>query len=139
MSDSTTPHALLAAQGVHAARGHLVLAALSDGRWWTTRDLVRATAVAHRVVVDTLAAVDTELERDGDRVRLHDPARYARLADRPRLADPVGHLVDAYSDVEAELGRLVEAAPPPRTDLDHVSATARTASTLSATRLMVMP
>lgn len=127
MSDSTTPHALLAAQGVHAARGHLVLAALSDGRWWTTRDLVRATAVAHRVVVDTLAAVDTELERDGDRVRLHDPARYARLADRPRLADPVGHLVDAYSDVEAELGRLVEAAPPPRTDLDHVSATARTA------------
>ena len=120
-------HALLAAQGVHAARGHLVLAALSDGRWWTTRDLVRATAVAHRVVVDTLAAVDTELERDGDRVRLHDPARYARLADRPRLADPVGHLVDAYSDVEAELGRLVEAAPPPRTDLDHVSATARTA------------
>ncbi|GAA3976434.1 bis-aminopropyl spermidine synthase family protein [Thermobifida alba] len=128
MSDDTAaPHALLAGQGVHAVRGHLVLGALADGRWWTTRDLVRATAVAHRVVAETLAAVEAELDRDGDRVRLRDPARYASLAARPGLADPVGHLVDAHPEAEAELRRLVAEAPAPRADLDHVSATARTA------------
>ena len=81
--------------------------------WWTTRDLVRATAVAHRVVAKPSPRSRHELDRDGDRVRLHDPARYAPLADRPGLADPVGHLVDAYSEAEAELGRLVAAAPRP--------------------------
>ncbi|KUP98534.1 bis-aminopropyl spermidine synthase family protein [Thermobifida cellulosilytica] len=127
MTDRTAPHAPLAERGVHAVRGQLVLGALADGRWWTARDLVRATAVAHRVVADTLAAVETELDRDGDRVRLRDPDRYAPLAARPRLADPVGHLVAAHADVEAELRTLVAEAPPPRADLDHVSATARTA------------
>jgi hypothetical protein len=118
--------ALLAEQGVDAARLYRVLAALADGAWWTPRDLVRATAVAHRRVDAVLTALGGELERDGERVRLVRADGYAGFA-RPEPADPVAHLADAHPAAGAELRRLVAEAPRPRTDLDHVAATARTA------------
>ncbi|TDQ48526.1 bis-aminopropyl spermidine synthase family protein [Actinorugispora endophytica] len=119
--------ALLKEQGADAARVLLIPAALSDGRWWSARELVRSTGVAHRVVAATLDALGDELERDGDRVRPRDPSRYAPLAERPRLADPVGHLLAPHAAAEAELERLVAGAPAARADLDHVAASARTA------------
>ncbi|RCV50739.1 bis-aminopropyl spermidine synthase family protein [Marinitenerispora sediminis] len=118
--------ALLDAQGVDAARSRRVLAALSDGGWWTSRELVRGTAVAHRLVEAVLTALGDDLRRDGDRCRLADPAPYESFAEPP-LADPVQHLAGAHPRAAAELERLVAEAPPPRTDLDHVAATPETA------------
>ncbi|WP_106586702.1 bis-aminopropyl spermidine synthase family protein [Murinocardiopsis flavida] len=119
-------HRLLHEHGVDATRPHRVLAALSDGRWWTPRALVRSTAVAHRTVYAVLTALGTELKRDGERVGLTDPGPYTAFA-RPEPADPVGHLLDAHPGVLAELERLVAEAPRPRVDLDHVAATPMTA------------
>ncbi|MBX9391252.1 bis-aminopropyl spermidine synthase family protein [Streptomonospora halotolerans] len=121
--------ALLAEHGVAAPRPHRVLGALSSGEWWTPRDLVRATAVAHRVVQAVLEALGEEAEWDSrGRVRLRSPRAYARYA-RPAAPDPLGPALagGAASAAAAEIARLVEAAPPPLTDLDHVTATPRTA------------
>lgn len=119
-------HRLLAEHGVDATRPHRVLAALSDGRWWTPRTLVRATAVAHRTVDAVLTALGPELRRDGERVALTVPERYAAFS-RPEPADPVGHLVGTHSGALAEIEKLVADAPRPRVDLDHVAATPMTA------------
>ncbi|MDA2815129.1 bis-aminopropyl spermidine synthase family protein [Nocardiopsis sp. RSe5-2] len=122
--------ALLDAQGADAARAHRVLAALSDGAWWSPRELVRATAVAHRTASAVLDALGPDLERDSsgaeERVRLVRTGPYAAF-DRPRAADPWAPLIQARPEAAEELRRLVAEAPPSRTDLDHVAATARTA------------
>ncbi|MFC4561374.1 bis-aminopropyl spermidine synthase family protein [Nocardiopsis mangrovi] len=117
---------LLTEQGIDAARIHLVLAALSDGAWWTPRELVRATTVAHRLVDATLTALGTGLEHSDDSVRLARPGDYTGFA-RPSPADPMAPLLAGHADAAEELRRLVDEAPPPRTDLDHVTATADTA------------
>ncbi|MFC3998574.1 bis-aminopropyl spermidine synthase family protein [Nocardiopsis sediminis] len=117
---------LLTEQGIDAPRIHLVLAALSDGAWWTPRELVRATTVAHRLVDATLTALGAGLEHNGDRVRLVRPGDYAGFA-RPAPADPLAPLLAGHADAAAELRRLVDEAPPPLADLDHVTATADTA------------
>ena len=123
--------ALLDAQGADATRAHRVLAALADGAWWSPRELVRATAVAHRTASAVLDALGPDLERVSpadaeERVRLVRPGPYAAF-DRPRAADPWAPLLEAHPDAAEELRRLVAEAPPSRTDLDHVAATARTA------------
>ncbi|CAM3975817.1 bis-aminopropyl spermidine synthase family protein [Nocardiopsis rhodophaea] len=127
---------LLREQGADAARLHDVLAALAGGGWWSTRDLVRETAVAHRLVERVVEALGEEVERETadraadagreTRVRLRSPSRYTGFS-RPRLADPVGHLLDGHAEAAAELERLVAEAPSSRVDLDHVAASARTA------------
>nr|WP_232524449.1 bis-aminopropyl spermidine synthase family protein [Nocardiopsis gilva] len=122
---------LLGEQGADAARLHDVLAALAGGGWWSARDLVRETGVAHRLVERVLEALGEEVEWDAaaerePRVRLRSPGRYAGFG-RPRLADPVGHLLDGHGEAAAELERLVAEAPASRVDLDHVAASARTA------------
>ncbi|WP_017557896.1 bis-aminopropyl spermidine synthase family protein [Nocardiopsis baichengensis] len=124
--------ALLDAQGADATRAHRVLGALSNGAWWSPRELVRATAVAHRVAAGVLDALGADLERfaasgSEERVRLVRPARYAEAFDRPRPADAWAPLMEAHPRAAEELRRLVAEAPPSRTDLDHVAATARTA------------
>lgn len=127
---------LLTAHGVNASRIHLVLGALSDGAWSSADALVRDTAVAHRVVAAVLDALGADLDHTGDLVRLREPARYA-VFDRPRLADPVGHLLDRYPSAREEIARLVAAAPAAKTDLDHVTAgpdTALRRGVLLATR-----
>ncbi|MFC7328369.1 bis-aminopropyl spermidine synthase family protein [Marinactinospora rubrisoli] len=118
--------ALLDSQGADASRSHRVLAALADGGWWTSRELVRGTTVAHRAVEAVLTALGEELRRDGDRVRLASPAAYAAFTEAP-LTDPVHHLLAAHPRAAAELDRLVAEAPPSRADLDHVAATPATA------------
>ncbi|GAA4905611.1 bis-aminopropyl spermidine synthase family protein [Streptomonospora salina] len=119
---------LLAGHGVGAARLHRVLAALADGDWWSPRELARRTAVAHRAVQSVLDALTGEVCWDGAgaRVRLLRPDDYGSFH-RPETADPVAHLLDGYGETAAELRRLVDEAPAPRTDLDHVAATAETA------------
>ncbi|RNL86509.1 bis-aminopropyl spermidine synthase family protein [Halostreptopolyspora alba] len=121
---------LLDSEGINASRVHRVLAALTDGAWWSPRELVRETGVAHRLVAATLDALDTELQRrgagDDASVRLLRPAEHAPSVG-PQPADPVAHLLDGYPRAAAELRRLVAEAPRSRRDLDHVSATAETA------------
>ncbi|GAA1777818.1 bis-aminopropyl spermidine synthase family protein [Streptomonospora arabica] len=122
------PDGLLEGRGGGPARAHRVPAALAEGGWWSPRELVRRTAVAHRTVQGVLDALAGEVEWDADgaRVRLVRPGDYADY-DRPQTADPVAHLRGGHEEAAAELRRLVDGAPAPRTDLDHVSATADTA------------
>ncbi|GAA3743626.1 bis-aminopropyl spermidine synthase family protein [Salinactinospora qingdaonensis] len=116
----------LSEQGVDASRSRLVLSRLADGRWWSARELVRATAVAHRVVSAVLDALGDTLEHEGERVRLPGPTAGEAFT-QPEVADPVGHLLAEHAEAARELERLVAQAPRPRADLDHVSATAATA------------
>lgn len=117
---------LLNQRGISATRIHHVLATLADGSWWSPRELVRATAVAHRLVDTTLASLGTEVERDGERVRLARPDDYLRYH-HSQPADPFPVTDAKYAEIAAELQRIVAEAPPPRTELDHVAATADTA------------
>ncbi|WP_046471663.1 bis-aminopropyl spermidine synthase family protein [Allosalinactinospora lopnorensis] len=121
---------LLKEQGINAPRVHRVLAALANGAWWSPPELVRETAVAHRLVAATLDALADELEHrqgnEGLRVRLLRPADHADSS-APEPADPVAHLLDRHTEAAAELDRLVAEAPRSRRDLDHVAATAHTA------------
>ncbi|WP_246062152.1 bis-aminopropyl spermidine synthase family protein [Haloactinospora alba] len=117
---------LLNQHGINATRIHHVLATLSDGSWWSPRELVRATAVPHRLVDSTLVSLGTEVERDGDRVRLARPDEYLRYH-RSRAADPFPPSGTEHAEAAEQLRRIVAEAPPPRTELDHVAATAETA------------
>ncbi|MEC3892119.1 MULTISPECIES: bis-aminopropyl spermidine synthase family protein [Nocardiopsis] len=114
--------------GVDAPRPRQILALLSDGRWWSANDLVRAGGVAHSVVNSLLKALDEagEVTRDGDRFRLVRPEHY-RGASAPSLADPVAHLLSDHPRAASELVRAVAEGPASDLDLDHVSATAETA------------
>lgn len=116
--------------GPDAARPRMVLELLSDGRWWSANDLVRASGVAHAVVASLFRALETagEVEREpgGDRRRLSSPVPYTGAAG-PTLADPVAHLLPAHSRAAEELARAVAEGPASDLDLDHVSATAETA------------
>ncbi|CAL9399096.1 N(4)-bis(aminopropyl)spermidine synthase [Nocardiopsis dassonvillei] len=120
----------LRAHGVDAPRLRAVLAALSDGRYRRTDDLVRDTAVARVLVVALLEhlveAGEAVREPDGDRVRLARPDDYAGAAG-DALADPVAHLAPRYTHAAAEIARAIAQGPAADLDLDHVTATADTA------------
>lgn len=122
--------AFLREHGADAPRPRLILSLLSDGRWWSANDLVRAGGVAHAVVASLLEALDEagELVREPeqDRCRLLRPGRYTG-ATAPMLADPVAHLLSGHPRAAAELVRAVAEGPASDLDLDHVSATAETA------------
>lgn len=120
----------LHAHGVDAPRLRSVLAALSDGRYWSADDLVRNTGVARVLVVglvEHLAEAGEAVREPGrDRVRLVRPDSYAgAVADT--LADPVAHLVPGRARAAAEIARAVAEGPAADLDLDHVTATADTA------------
>ena len=116
--------------GADAPRPRMILSLLSDGRWWSANDLVRASGVAYAVVSSLLKSLDEagELVREpeGDRCRLRHPAHY-HGATAPMLADPVAHLLSEHPRAAAELVRAVHEGPSSDLDLDHVSATAETA------------
>ncbi|MGW5875901.1 bis-aminopropyl spermidine synthase family protein [Nocardiopsis terrae] len=116
--------------GADAPRPRFVLALLSDGRWWSANDLVRAGGVAYAVVSSLLKALEAagELVREpgGERCRLARPDHYTG-AHTPVLADPVAHLLSEHPRAAAELARAVAEGPASDLDLDHVSATAETA------------
>ncbi|MCY9782980.1 bis-aminopropyl spermidine synthase family protein [Nocardiopsis sp. EMB25] len=123
---------LLLDQGVDAPRVRRILALLSDGRWWSANDLVRASRVAHSVVAAVLRELDEAEELDtesGDgqrRVRLVAPSEY-RGAAADELADPVAHLLPRHARAGAILTRAVSEGPASDPNLDHVAATAETA------------
>ncbi|WP_017587242.1 bis-aminopropyl spermidine synthase family protein [Nocardiopsis ganjiahuensis] len=120
----------LRAHGPDAPRPRLILSLLSDGRWWSANDLVRAGGVAYAVVSSLLKELEAagELVREpgGDRCRLARPGHYTG-ATAPVLADPVAHLLSDHPRAAAELVRAVAEGPSSDLDLDHVSATAETA------------
>ncbi|WP_159942206.1 MULTISPECIES: bis-aminopropyl spermidine synthase family protein [unclassified Nocardiopsis] len=123
---------LLHEHGVDAPRLRRVLALLSDGRWWSARDLVRESGVAHALVGELVRALiesgEAAREEAGgqSRVRLLRPAEYGGAA-AEELADPVAHLVPRHARAMAELVRAVAEGPSSDLDLDHVAATAETA------------
>lgn len=123
---------LLREHGVDAPRLRGVLALLSDGRWWSANELVRASGVAYALVsplVGGLVEAGELVAGTGDdrgRVRLVRPGGYAgAVADE--LADPVAHLLPRFAGAGAELVRAVAEGPTSDLDLDHVTATAETA------------
>ena len=136
--------ALLHQAGADAGRLLRVPAALSDGRWWTARGLVRHTAVAYRNVDAVLGALAADLEaeqppqqgpargagRAEPQYRLRRGAEYswaAALAAPDPAAGPLTDAEQRFPEAAAELARLVAEAPAPRADLDHVAATPGTA------------
>ncbi len=126
----TAAHGFLRDHGTDAPRPRLILSLLSDGRWWSANDLVRASGVAYAVVSALLKELDAaeELVREPerDRYRLARPGHYTG-ATAPMLADPVAHLLSEHPRAEAELVRAVAEGPSSDLNLDHVSATAETA------------
>ncbi|MGW9557635.1 bis-aminopropyl spermidine synthase family protein [Nocardiopsis sp. NPDC055551] len=114
--------------GIDAPRPRLILALLSDGRWWSANDLVRAGGIAHSVVRSLLRVLDEadEVARDGDRYRLLRPSHY-QGATAPMLADPVAHMLPEHPRAATELVRAVAEGPASDLNLDHVAATAETA------------
>ncbi|MFV2197883.1 bis-aminopropyl spermidine synthase family protein [Nocardiopsis sp. LOL_012] len=123
---------VLLGYGVDAPRVRRILALLSDGRWWSADDLVRACSVAHSVVTAVLRDLREAEELDAEtgdgrrRVRLLRPADYHGAAG-DELADPVAHLLPLYARAATVLTRAVRQAPASDLDLDHVAATAHTA------------
>ncbi|WP_150245785.1 bis-aminopropyl spermidine synthase family protein [Nocardiopsis quinghaiensis] len=124
---------LLRDHGVAAPRLRRVLALLSDGRWWSTNDLVRDSGVAYALVSELVRALvdagelTVETGAGQGRARLARPGDYAGAAAVEELADPVAHLLPRYTRAMAELVRATDGGPVSDLDLDHVSATAETA------------
>ncbi len=111
--------------GVGSRRLRHALSLLADGdRAWDADALVTATGAPHRAVGALLTALGDDL-RDG-RIATPRAAAYRALAVPPGPADPVAHLLPAYAEIVTEMEKLVASAPPVRSALDHVAATADT-------------
>lgn len=120
-------NALLTSAGADSRRLRHALALLCDGQWRTLPELVRRSATSRRSIEALLRVV--ELERRGDSMRVpltHTPGYQELLALTPPPADPVEHLLPHYQEILAELDRLIAAAPRPKAEYDHVSATPET-------------
>ncbi len=123
---------LLARFGVDSHRIREGLCCLADGDWWTVGELVGATAASRRTIESLLDAAAPHLdERDGRvRIALAYAAVYRqrlRCGRLTGLADPVGHLLPHYSAQVATMRHLIETAPRPLREWDHIPATAETA------------
>jgi N4-bis(aminopropyl)spermidine synthase len=120
MTDAASPEfaALVEARGV-GARPLGVLVRLLAGEGTAFDDLVRSTALPRRVVEAAVAALGPDVEESEGRLRFV-PARAAAygalVPDVP--PSPAGLL--------AAVRAAVEAAPRPKRELDHVSATPET-------------
>lgn len=120
---------LLRAAGPRPQPTRAALAALAAG-WTTLAELVRSTALPRRAVEALLQAVDGDLEREGDAVRLAPAARdsYAEQA-RTRttpLADPLAAATAERPELLAKVRGWVDGVPVALQALDHVQATAET-------------
>ncbi|AXB45025.1 bis-aminopropyl spermidine synthase family protein [Amycolatopsis albispora] len=109
---------VLASHGVHQRPLRTAIGLLGDG-WIRFDELVRRAAAPRRSVEELLAALGTDLDRDGDSVRLRPDAveRYAEFRVCEEKSAP---------GLLAEMSRLISAVPPPLPALDHVQATAET-------------
>ncbi|SFP33078.1 Protein of unknown function DUF43 [Amycolatopsis arida] len=107
---------LFAAHGVATHPLRLALARLAAG-WWDLDALVLETAAPRRSVQELLAALDGDLDRDGDRVRLRPSVAPAYERYQVPPAPP--------PDPDTVAG-WIAAAPPPLPALDHVPATPET-------------
>jgi hypothetical protein len=120
MTDAASPDfaALVEARGV-GARPLGVLVRLLAGEGTAFDDLVRSTALPRRVVEAAVAALSPDVEESEGRLRFV-PARAAAYGGLVPdvLPSPAGLL--------AAVRAAVEAAPRPKRELDHVSATPET-------------
>jgi N4-bis(aminopropyl)spermidine synthase len=110
-------------------RGHRVqnLAGMLASRRWTHESLVAASGLSRRTVDDVLAALGPDVERVGREfwIRADRAAAYRReFPPRAPAAQDVPQ--DVPQGVRQEIARLIEGAPRPRDELDHVAATAET-------------
>jgi N4-bis(aminopropyl)spermidine synthase len=87
----------------------------------TLAELVRESGLPRRTVEELLTAIDDDLRRESDRLRL---AGEAAAAYRERLAPPEPQR--EASPLIEKMARAIAAAPAPRPSLDHVPATAET-------------
>jgi N4-bis(aminopropyl)spermidine synthase len=120
-------------------RGHRIqeLVGMLTSRHWTHESLVAASGLSRRTVDDVLAALGPDVER-ADRefwIRADRATAYRREFPPPE-AEPlpeagtreagIAAVQDVPRSVREEITRLVDGAPRPRDELDHVAATAET-------------
>lgn len=139
-SPEVTDH--LAALGVHGRPARLAIGLLADG-WQTLPELIRRSALPRRSVEELLTALDADLERDGDQLRLRRDriSRHQPLAAAPRhaapsqddqlaqqaSADPTVAMSRAPDDrALAAIASDIAAGPSPTPAMDHVPADADT-------------
>ncbi|GAA4015417.1 bis-aminopropyl spermidine synthase family protein [Allokutzneria multivorans] len=125
---------LLADHGVHGRRLRIVVALLTSG-WQSLAELVRQPAVPRRTVEELLAAMGPDIERDGDRHRIH-PWRTTVYREHLELGtelgnalnhtDPLEAAAQAHEEMVTRIKQDIHAVPAPMPALDHVAATAQT-------------
>ncbi len=116
---NATSRSLRQAWGLDFGRVRALIARLDA--WHTHDELVDGTGLSHRSVGQVLHALDTWLEKDGDRLRLAaaDLAAF-RTASAPHIKPHPPHIA------RQRLAALLADRPAPDLDLDHVAATAET-------------
>jgi N4-bis(aminopropyl)spermidine synthase len=105
--------------GVRGRRVQELITMLTSGRW-THESAVAASGLSRRTVDDVLAALGPDVRRAGREFWIRDDhaVRYRReFQPVPAPGDP---------PARAEIARLIDGAPGPRDDLDHVTATPET-------------
>ncbi|MGH8907368.1 MAG: bis-aminopropyl spermidine synthase family protein [Egibacteraceae bacterium] len=121
---------LTAEWGIHARRVRALARGLAGQDWQSVRDLVEAHGVSRREAQNALRRLEPWLERDGERVRLADPAGAAKVfgCDAPAPPpDPYETLAAEHPDVVAFMAEALDGLAPPVQRLDHVSVTPATA------------
>ncbi|MDI5979517.1 bis-aminopropyl spermidine synthase family protein [Amycolatopsis magusensis] len=109
---------VLRSHGVHQRPLRTAIALLADG-WIRFDELIRRAAVPRRSVEELLESLGSDLERDGNSLRLQPSAvsSYAEFGPRTGKNGP---------ELLAKVSALIEHVPPPLPALDHVQATAET-------------
>jgi N4-bis(aminopropyl)spermidine synthase len=117
------------------------LVGMLASRRWTHESLVAASGLSRRTVDDVLAALGPDVERAGQefwvraertmayRGEFPSPEAGASEAKAPKTGAPAARIPaaqDVPQSVRQEIARLIEGAPRPREELDHVAATAET-------------
>jgi N4-bis(aminopropyl)spermidine synthase len=112
--------------GVRGRRVQKLITMLASGRW-THESAVAASGLSRRTVDDVLAALGPDVQRTGREfwIRGDRALLYRReFPAVPAPGEPTG--TEPGESARAEVTRLIDGAPWPRDDLDHVVATPET-------------
>lgn len=107
--------------GVRGRRVQELIAMLTSGGRWTHESAVAASGLSRRTVDDVLAALGPAVRRAGQEFWIRDGGAGAEPRG-PTGAEP-GQSAVTDHPARAEIIRLIDGAPRPRADLDHVTAT----------------
>jgi N4-bis(aminopropyl)spermidine synthase len=118
--------------GVRGRRVQELIAMLADGGRWTHESAVAASGLSRRTVDDVLAALGSAVQRAGREFWIRDDRavlyrrEFRAEPGEPPATEPGEPITADDHPARAEITRLIDGAPRPRDDLDHVAATPET-------------